>query len=78
MKKYKGAKYIGVDEIRLPNGGLIMNGETTELLSEEAAMNDNNFEPSYEDNEQEPVIVKKVKVKVKRIVKKNINKGGNK
>jgi hypothetical protein len=48
MSNYKGAKYIGLDSIHLFDGSLIMNGEITEMLSEEAAINDNNFEPVYE------------------------------
>ncbi len=49
MSKYKGAIYIGSDPIHLADGSLIMKGELTELLSEEAALNDNLFEPDYGD-----------------------------
>lgn len=47
MSKYIGAKYIGLDPFLIFDGSLISNGEITELLSEEAAINDINFEPVY-------------------------------
>jgi len=47
MSNFIGAQYIGNDPIHLPNGNLILNGEVTDFLSEEAAMNDNQFEPVY-------------------------------
>jgi len=47
MSDYKGAKYKGLNPIHLPNGKIILQDEITEWLSEEAAINDNDFEPVY-------------------------------
>jgi hypothetical protein len=72
MSKYSGAKYTGIDPIHLSDGSLIMNGEITDLLSEEAAINDNNFEPIYGN-------IKKVnKVEKKQEKKQEIKKSKKK
>lgn len=47
MSEYLGAKYIGTDPIHLIDGSLILPGEITQILSPEAAENDNMFEPVY-------------------------------
>ena len=60
MSKYKGAEYIGIDPIHLADGTLILNGEITDLLSEEAAINDNMFQPVYGE------IKKKVEKKIEK------------
>ena len=63
MSDYKGALYIGVNPIHLTSGDLILKGEITELLSEEAAINDNLFEPVYKD-------IRKKKPEFKKTFKK--------
>ena len=70
MSKYQGAKYLGEDPIHLFDGSLILKNEITELLSEEAAINDNNFKPVYADKE-----AKKVE---KKVIKKYKKKGAKK
>ena len=52
MSDYRAAKYIGTDPIHLTDGSLIMNGEETDLLSEEAAINSKDFEPVYGKKEK--------------------------
>ncbi len=62
MNNYNGARYIGEDPIHLFDGSLILKNEVTKLLSEEAALNDNLFEPVYstikEQAEKKPKIKK--------------------
>jgi hypothetical protein len=69
-KKYKGALYIGLDAIHLPNGDLILKGEITDLLSEEAALNGNNFEPVYYEDKPQKVVTSKPKKSKKKGDKK--------
>jgi hypothetical protein len=59
MSNYKGAMYIGNDPIHLWDGSLIMKGDITELISEEAACNDNNFEPFYGEKKKKEKAVEK-------------------
>ena len=66
MSDYKGARYIGLNEIHLFDGNLIANGEITTLLSEEAALNDNDFEPVYGSIEKEKKPVEKQVKKTKK------------
>jgi hypothetical protein len=66
MSNYNGARYLGVDPIRMFDGSLLLKDEVTDLLSEEAACNDNNFEPVYgkiEKAEKKPKLEKKSKKK---------------
>lgn len=65
MANYKGARYIGIDPIHLANGELIMNNEITDMISEEAAMNDNNFEPVYGSIKVIPKVAKQEQPKKK-------------
>ena len=76
MSKYLGARYTGIDPIHLFDGNLICNGEVTDLLSEEAACNDNNFEPVYDYGEKKK-IEKVVDNIIEPKIKKKIRKGGN-
>ena len=63
MSDYRGAKYIGQDPIHLQDGSLILKDEVTKLLSEEAALNDNLFEPVYGE-------IKEKKAEKKTVTKK--------
>lgn len=47
---YIGARYLGEDPMHLLDGTVICKGEITDLLSIEAAENDNKFEPIYKEN----------------------------
>lgn len=67
MSKYIGARYTGIDAFRLSDGSLIENGTLTDWLSEEAALNDNNFEAVYADGMKE---IKKEK-EIQPVIKKS-------
>ena len=50
---YKGAKYIGIDKIKIgKTGEILSNGDVTTTIPEQEAKGRKDFEPVYEGSEK--------------------------